>query len=127
LPSDHDHGDYLDPKEKDITTKVFVGLVTALSPELEIAGEKYEELRRQLIKFFDWRGAFYADQLGDETLNRVMKKIEEGEQIENILAVSLGIARFVYKEHIRHPDNRRVEVEELFGLAAPPVHLEEGG
>jgi DNA-directed RNA polymerase specialized sigma24 family protein len=112
-------------KERDLTPEAFVTFLTMLSPDPEIAGEKYEELRRQLIKFFEWRGSFIADQLADETLNRVMRKIDEGEEIEkNILALCLGIARFVCMEHMRHPDNRRVEIEELSALAAPPVHLE---
>lgn len=94
-----------------------------MDPEPETAGEKYEELRRQLIKFFEWRGSFIADRLADETLNRVIKKIDDGEEIEkNVLAMSLGIARYVLLESIRHPDNRRGELDELSALAAPPDH-----
>jgi DNA-directed RNA polymerase specialized sigma24 family protein len=111
---------------KELTPEAFIGFLTLLSPDPDLAGEKYEELRRQLIKFFECRGAFIADQLADETLNRAAKKIHEGEQIEkNILALCLGIARYIFKERLRHPDNRRVEIEELSGLAAPPVHRQE--
>jgi DNA-directed RNA polymerase specialized sigma24 family protein len=103
----------------------FVGFLSLLSPDPEIAGEKYEELRQQLIKFFEWRGSHIADELADETLNRVIRKIDEGEEIEkNILALSLGIARFVFMEYRRLPDNRRVEIEELFTVAAPLVRQE---
>jgi len=113
-------------KEKELTPEAFVAFLTLLSPDPEIAGEMYEELRRQLIKFFEWRGACFADMLADETLNRVMRKLDEGEEIEkNILALSLGIARFVLMEYWRHPDNRRVELEQLFALAAPSAHLRE--
>jgi DNA-directed RNA polymerase specialized sigma24 family protein len=113
-------------KEREPTPEAFVAFLTMLSPDPEIAGEKYEELRQQLIKFFEWRGAFFADKLADETLNRVMRKIDEGEEIEkSILALCMGIARFVLMEYMRHPDNRRVEIEELSTVAAPPVHREE--
>jgi DNA-directed RNA polymerase specialized sigma24 family protein len=113
-------------KEREPTPEAFVAFLTMLSPDPEIAGERYEELRRQLIKFFEWRGSHIADQLADKTLNRVMRKIDEGEEIEkNVLALCLGIARFVFMEYMRHPENRRVEIEELSALAAPPVHREE--
>jgi DNA-directed RNA polymerase specialized sigma24 family protein len=113
-------------KERDLTPEAFAKFLAMLAPEPEIAGEVYEELRRQLIKFFEWRGSLIADQLADETLNRVVRKIQDGEKIEkNILAMCLGIARYVFKEHMRHPDNRRVKIEELSALAAPPVHQKE--
>jgi DNA-directed RNA polymerase specialized sigma24 family protein len=113
-------------KERDLTPEAFAKFLALLAPEPEIAGEKYEELRRQLIKFFEWRSSLIADQLADETLNRVVRKIQGGEKIEkNILAMCLGIARYVFKEHMRHPDNRRVKIEELSTLAAPPVQHKE--
>jgi DNA-directed RNA polymerase specialized sigma24 family protein len=111
---------------RELTPEAFAAFLTRLSLDPEGAGEKYEELRRQLIKFFEWRDAFIADQLADETLNRAARKIHEGERIEkNILAFCLGVARFVLKEHKRHPDNRRVEIDELFAFTAPPVQQEE--
>jgi DNA-directed RNA polymerase specialized sigma24 family protein len=107
-------------KEKEITAEAFTVFLSRLDPVPEIAGEKYEELRRQLIKFFEWRGSYIADRLADETLNRVMRKIDEGEEVEkNILAFSLGIARFVLLEAMRHPDNRRVELDEVSAFTAP--------
>jgi DNA-directed RNA polymerase specialized sigma24 family protein len=113
-------------KEKDLTPEAFAKFLAKLAPEPEIAGVRYEELRRQLIKFFEWRGSLVADQLADETLNRVVRKIQDGEKVEkNILAMCLGIARYVFKEHMRHPENRRVAIEELSKLAAPPAPQKE--
>jgi DNA-directed RNA polymerase specialized sigma24 family protein len=109
----------------EVTPEAFVRFLGMLSPDPEIAGEKYEELRSKLIKFFEWRGNFYADKLADDTMNRAMRKIDEGEQIENIYALCLGIARYIVMEYRRHPDNRRVEIEELFTVAAPSVPQEE--
>jgi DNA-directed RNA polymerase specialized sigma24 family protein len=113
-------------RENDLTPEAFATFLARLAPEPEIAGERYEELRRQLIKFFEWRCSFIADQLADETLNRVVRKIQDGEKIEkNILAMCLGIARNIFKERMRHPDNRRVAIEELSKLAAPSVPQKE--
>ena len=101
-------------------------LLAKLDPEPETAGGRYEKLRRQLIKFFEWRGSFYPDELADETLNRLARKIDEGEEIEkNIIALALGIARFVLLESLRRNGARRVEMEELDEVAAPPERRDE--
>src|SRR5262249_39699376 len=62
-------------KDWELTPEAFSKLLAELSPDPEVAGEKYEELRGQLIKFFEWRGSFFPDQRADETLNRVARKI----------------------------------------------------
>ena len=112
--------------ERELTPEAFKKLLAKLDPNPETAGGKYEELRRQLIKFFEWRGSFYPDELADETLNRLARKIDEGEEIEkNVIALSLGIARFVFLETLKRPDNRRMEMEELATVAAPPERREE--
>jgi hypothetical protein len=63
------------PKTNALKPEAFAGFLSLLSSDPDLAGEEYEELRRQLIKFFEWRGSFCADQLADETLNRVVRKI----------------------------------------------------
>ena len=113
-------------RERYLTPEAFASFLSILSPDPEVAGEKYEELRQQLIKFFEWRGSFFPDELADETLNRVARKIDEGEEIEkNLIALALGIARFVFLETLKRPDNRRMEMEELATVAAPPERREE--
>jgi DNA-directed RNA polymerase specialized sigma24 family protein len=108
-------------KERGLTPKAFTKLLAKLSADPEIAGSEYEELRRRLIKFFEWRGAFFPEDLADETLNRTARKIDEGEVIEkNVIALALGVAHFVYLETSKHPDNRRTTMEELIPVAAPP-------
>jgi DNA-directed RNA polymerase specialized sigma24 family protein len=76
-------------------------LLAALHPDRERAGEAYERIRRRLVKFFEWRGARLAEELGDETLDRVMKKLAEGEQIRaaDPLTYCYGVARNVLREH----------------------------
>jgi DNA-directed RNA polymerase specialized sigma24 family protein len=112
-------------KERSLTPEAFTKLLAILDSDPETAGGKYERLRRRLIKFFEWRGSFIPDELADETLNRLARKIDEGEEIEkNVYAFSLGIARFVLLETLKNPDNRRVEMRELAAVAAPPERWE---
>ena len=95
-------------KERELTPEAFTKLLAKLAADPETAGGEYEELRRRLIKFFEWRGAFFSEDLADETLNRLARKIDEGEEIEkNVFALSLGVARFVFLETLKRPDNRR--------------------
>ena len=113
-------------KERELTPKAFTHLLAKLDPDPEMAGEKYEKLRRHLIKFFECRGSFISDELADETLNRLARKIDEGEEIEkNVFAFSLGIARFVLLETLKRPDNRRADMKELVTVAVPSALREE--
>jgi DNA-directed RNA polymerase specialized sigma24 family protein len=113
-------------KERELTSKAFTKLLAKLSADPEIAGIEYEELRRRLIKFFEWREAFFPEDLADETLNRTARKIDGGEEIEkNVIALALGIANFVFLETSKHPGSKRATLEELIAVAAPPEHRVE--
>lgn len=52
-------------------------LLEWLSPDREQAGQRYEEIRTRLIKIYATRGCWEADELADETINRVAKKLAE--------------------------------------------------
>jgi hypothetical protein len=36
-------------------------------------------LRRSLVRFFDWRGAPYPDEAVDESLDRLSRRLAEGQ------------------------------------------------
>jgi len=115
-------------RERELTPKAFTKLLAKLSTDPEIAGGEYEELRRRLIKFFEWRGSLFPEDLADETLNRTARKIDGGEEIEkNVIALALGVAHFVFLETSKRPDNRRATLEELIPVAAPPEHRSGDG
>jgi hypothetical protein len=50
--------------------------LACLDPDPARTGEKYEALREALVKFLDWRGALFPEELVDETFNRVARKLE---------------------------------------------------
>ena len=64
-------------------------LMSALDSERNRAGEKYQRLHRRLVKWFEARGTFVAEELADETLDRVARKLSE-EEIQNIPAYTSG-------------------------------------
>ena len=95
--------------------------LASLDPDADRAGEKYESLRLTLMKFFDWRGAHFPEDLADETINRVIRKIDEGETIRDIPTYCHGVARLVLLEKLKGPESKRADFEELppAALAAP--------
>lgn len=56
--------------------KEFDALLRFFSDDREEAGERYENIRRGLIRFFEFKGCSDALSLADETINRVAAKIE---------------------------------------------------
>jgi DNA-directed RNA polymerase specialized sigma24 family protein len=96
-----------------LTADRFSRLLGYLDADREQAGEKYEELRRMLIRFFEWRGASFCEENADETLNRLAKKIEEGVAINNVGSYCHEIARLVFLEGLKGIDYKRTSLEEM--------------
>ncbi|MBS1793430.1 MAG: sigma-70 family RNA polymerase sigma factor [Acidobacteria bacterium] len=69
----------------------------------EAAGASYEALRARLVRFFEWRGCETPEELADTVFDRLLKKIGEGEEIQNVTAYAATVARFVFKESRRNP------------------------
>ncbi len=70
-------------------------------------GESYEVVRLKLIKYFEWQRCLASEELADETIDRVARKIDEGEQIDNLLGYFYGVARLVLKEYERKQERER--------------------
>jgi len=103
----------------ELTEEAFAKFLACLDPDSARAGEKYEALREALVKFLDWRGALFPEELVDETFNRVTRKLEEGETIRDAPTYCHGVARMVFLQSLERPGNKRVELEELSMIAIP--------
>ena len=101
-----------------LSAEALAGFLACLDPDSDRAGEKYESLRLTLMKFFDWRGAQFPEECADETINRVIRKIDEGETIRDVPTYCHGVARLVLLEKLKGPESRRADFEEL-----PPAAL----
>jgi len=86
-----------------LTQESFDRLLLWLHAEREVAGRKYEDIRRRLIRFFTCRGCHEAEDLADETINRVARKLEEiAETYSGDPALYFyGVAQKVHLEHLR--------------------------
>jgi DNA-directed RNA polymerase specialized sigma24 family protein len=78
----------------------FERLLALLGPDREQAGEEYEAIRLKLVKFFHWRGFLLAEELADETIDRVCSRLGQGEQIRGSdpFLYFHGVARNVLRE-----------------------------
>jgi DNA-directed RNA polymerase specialized sigma24 family protein len=85
------------------TVTSFQLLLSRLDSEPEQAAVKYEELRLRITKILQWKGCpeSRAEALADTTIDRIAKKLGDGENIENLNAYAAGVVRFVWLEYCR--------------------------
>src|SRR5262249_46984727 len=69
------------------------------------AGHEYENIRRKLTSFFRWNHCRDAENLADETIDRVIRRSQEL-QVSNIHAYINGVARNVFLEARRRNARR---------------------
>ena len=106
-----------------LSQEAFDKLLEWLDSDREQAAMKYEEIRKRLIKIFTGRGCAEAEDLADETINRVSSKLDElGKDFEGDRGrYFFGVANKVYLEFRRKKspqppafppvDSDRVELE----------------
>ncbi len=100
-----------------LTPKAFERLLSWLGEDSELGGERYLEMKERLVLYFDRKNSLAPDQLADETLNRVARRLEEeGSIISDAPAhYCYIVARFVFLESLRQRQ-RQVQLNE--GLSA---------
>ena len=108
-----------------LTAESFAKFLAGLDPDKERAGESYETLRLKLVKYFDWRGAHFPEECVDETFNRVARKLDSGESIRDVATYCHGVARMILLERLRHPENKRLSLDEVSATGAASPAPEE--
>ncbi len=112
----------------EFTADTFARLLRCLDADEERAGEKYEDLRRTLIRFFEWRRAPFPEEHADEAFNRVARKLGEGVDIKNIGGYCYEVARLIFLETTKRIDSMRESLDSVefeLAAAANPTDLEE--
>ena len=93
-------------KEWALAQDAFDRLLDWLDADRNRAGTKYEEIRRRLIKVFIGRGCMAAEDLADETINRVAARI--GNVARNYegdpASYFYGVCQNVHFEYVRKKD-----------------------
>jgi DNA-directed RNA polymerase specialized sigma24 family protein len=83
------------------TQQAFDRLLTAFDSDRNEAGKKYVVTRLKLARYFERRRNVDAERAADETLDRVARKLDEGENIVNLMAYIYSVAANVFNEAIR--------------------------
>jgi DNA-directed RNA polymerase specialized sigma24 family protein len=88
-----------------LTSPAFERLLAALDADRDRAALAYERLRERVIGLLRWWGAASPEELADETLDRVARKLEAGADIPDgsLGAYVRGVARMVFHEWTRRP------------------------
>ena len=81
-----------------LTQEAFDKLLVALGGDRDSAAQKYLEIRTNLTRFFEWRGCSFPEDHADETINRIAKRVGEGEEILNYSGYAMGVARLLLLE-----------------------------
>ena len=86
-----------------LDTAAFDRLLHWLDGGVDSEGHKYIEMRRRLVAYFDRKNCLAPEDLADETLNRVARRLhEEGiTEAETPARYCYIVARFVFMENIR--------------------------
>ncbi|HEV2764423.1 MAG TPA: hypothetical protein VGV38_15700 [Pyrinomonadaceae bacterium] len=113
-------------KDWSLTQESFDRLLAWLSPERENAGQRYEEIRRSLIKIFTCRSCYEPEDLADETINRVADRLPEieGSYTGDRALYFYGVANKVFLEYRRRPAPPSTPAEPVAPPCEPPEEAE---
>jgi hypothetical protein len=95
--------------EPALTGVALTRLLEWLDDGVDSKGETYLAMRRRLVSYFDRRNRLAADELADETLNRIGRTLEKDGAIATTPAARYcyTVAKFVLLEDLRHDHKQR--------------------
>ena len=94
---------------RDMNRECLERLLALLDPDPAKAARHYQLLRKKLTRLFEWRGARFPEDLADETISRVARKLDEGVEIrsDDPYRYFCGVAHLVFKEVLRERKRER--------------------
>jgi len=96
-----------------LTQDAFDKLLLSFGDDRDSGGKKYLEIRNNLTRFFEWRGCPFPEDHADETINRIAKRVAEGEQIQNPAGYAMGVARLLVLKIIKGRQREQVALNEI--------------
>jgi DNA-directed RNA polymerase specialized sigma24 family protein len=103
-----------------LSREAFQGLLSLLGEDEEQAAQEYERLRERLIVFFSCRGCPEPEERADDTIDRLSRRIDEGERIRDVRRFAYGVARLVLSESLKRRWRHRRALGYLATISAPP-------
>lgn len=89
-------------------------LLSLLDEDREQAGLAYQKMHERLVRFFRLNNGSDPQALADETLDRLARRAADSmaENIGSLRAFSLGIARHVLQEDVRHRSREALSAQQ---------------
>jgi len=109
-----------------LTQEAFDKLLVALGGDSDSAAQKYLEIRTNLTRFFEWRGCSFPEDHADETINRIAKRVAEGEKILNYSGYAVGVARLLLLEINKGRQREQLALAEI-GQASEAYEEKDDG
>ncbi len=111
--------DTLPQKQWLLTQEALDRFLASLDPDRDRAGEIYQIIQRKLTGFFACRDCPHPEEHADETINRVARKLADGEQFRDVTTYVYGVARMLLLEIAR--DQARANSTRDHLMLAQPV------
>ena len=102
-------------KDWALTPKAFHRLLRRMDEGTDSGEQNYLEVRRRLVAYFDRKNCAAPDELADETLNRVARRLDEEGVIESETPAKYCyiVARFVFMEYLRGAQKADALIDDL--------------
>jgi DNA-directed RNA polymerase specialized sigma24 family protein len=104
-----------------LTQEAFDRLLASLDADRDSAGERYVKIRSKLISYFECRDCPFPEDHADETINRVARKLESGEEIRDPASYVYGVARLLLLEILKERGKHQSAIEQLSRSQPDPI------
>ena len=110
------------------TPRAFSRFLTWLDEGVDSGGGKYLEMRRRLVAYFDRRRCVSPDELADETLSRVVRRLDEEGAITEAppAGYCYVVAKFVFLEYLRSDEAHHRQAADIEAPLAPDPGSDAG-
>src|SRR6187549_1697403 len=98
----------------------FGRLLAWLDEGTDSRGERYLEMRERLVDYFGRRNCHSPEDLADDTLNRVARRLEETGSIDDVVPARYCyiVAKFVFLESLRRPGRTELVAQSAEAVVA---------
>ncbi len=106
-------------RDRELNRDALEALLRRLDPDREVAAERYQEIHSRLTRLYEWRHCSSPEELADEALDRVARKLRDGLEIRSPERYVTRVASLVFREIVRREQRRRLAVEDEMRHPAP--------
>ena len=112
---------------RELDETAFHRLLHWLDQGSDSQGERYVEIRDRLMIYFGRRNCPAPEDLADETLNRVARRLEEQVSIDDIVPAHYCyiVARFVLLESLRQRNREATSLSDIRAVVHPTHPLDD--